>query len=156
MWKKSLKSFLKNHEDNERNEEQLSQRILPISSFEMVKEVDISKCQRLDYKVAIKWFSKSFPSLRKLRAAYLLNIRASTIFKLLLNFRELTEVDLTVDIAPIIPDQASVICSSPGLAQTPLSFSFTAASNYFNSIQGRCSLSNITRLTLEGRIDICG
>lgn len=156
MWRKSLKSFLKNHENNERNEEQLSQRTLPILSFETVKEVDISKCQRLDYKVAVKCFSQSFPSLRKLRAAYLLNIRVSTILKLLLNFRQLTEVDLTVDVAPIIPNQASMICSSPGLAQTPLSFSFTAASNYFDSIQGHCSLSNITRLTLEGRNDICG
>ncbi|KAL1224338.1 BTB/POZ domain-containing protein FBL11 [Cardamine amara subsp. amara] len=133
MWRKRLKIFLKNHEDNERNEEQLSQRILSILSFETVKEVDISKCQRLDYKVAIKCFSKSFPSLRKLGAAYLLNISVSTILKLLQNFRQLNEVDLRVDIAPVLPGQASVICSSPG----------------------RCSRSNITRLTLEGRNDIC-
>lgn len=129
-----MKSFLKNPDDDERNREQLSHRTLPILSFESVKEIDISKCQRLDYKVVIKCFSKSFPSLRKLRAAYLLNIKVSTMLELLHNFRELTEIDLTVDITPIIPVQASL----------------------FYSGQGHYSLSNITRLTLEGRSDISG
>jgi len=132
-WRKSLESFLKNPDDDERHQEQISHRTLPILSFESVKEIDISKCQRLDYKVVIKCFSKSFPSLRKLRAAYLLNIKVSTLLELLLNFRELTEVDLTVDVSPIIPVQASV----------------------FYSGQGHCLLSSITRLTLEGRSDIC-
>ncbi|VVB02306.1 unnamed protein product [Arabis nemorensis] len=143
MWRKSLKSFVRNRDDDERNEE--SQRSLPVLSFETVNEVDISKCQRLDYKVAIKCFSKSFPSLRKLRAAYLLNIKVSTILKLLQIFRQLTEVDLTVDITPTISCQASVVYSSPYLAQTPIPF---------DSFQGQSSLSNITRLTLEGRSDI--
>nr|pir hypothetical protein At2g36370 [imported] - Arabidopsis thaliana [Arabidopsis thaliana] len=110
-WRKSLESFLKNPDDDERHQEQISHRTLPILSFESVKEIDISKCQRLDYKVVIKCFSKSFPSLRKLRAAYLLNIKVSTLLELLLNFRELTEVDLTVDVSPIIPVQASVFYS---------------------------------------------
>ncbi|XP_010505180.1 PREDICTED: BTB/POZ domain-containing protein FBL11-like isoform X7 [Camelina sativa] len=132
-WRKSLKSFLKNPEDDERNREHLSYGTLPILSFESLKEIDMSKCQRLNYKFVIKCFSKSFPSLRKLRAAYLLNIKVFTVLELLQNFRQLTEVDLTVDIAPIIPVQASL----------------------FYSGRGHCSLSNITRLTLEGRSDIC-
>ncbi|CAH2059086.1 unnamed protein product [Thlaspi arvense] len=148
MWRESLKSFLT-------NTELLSQKLLPILCFETVKEVDISKCQRLDYKVAIKCFSKSFPSLRKLRAAYLLNIKVSTMFQLLQSFPHLTEVDLTVDIVPIIPTQASVFYSSPGLAQTPPIMSLTAGSNSFDSGLGHGSLSNLTRLTLEGRSDIC-
>ncbi|EOA26535.1 hypothetical protein CARUB_v10022592mg [Capsella rubella] len=133
MWKKSLTSILKNPEDNERNREHLSYRTLPILSFESVKGIDISKCQRLNYKFVIKCFSKSFPSLRKLKAAYLLNIKVSTMLELLQNFCQLTDVDLTVDIAPIIPVQASL----------------------FYSGRGHFSLSNITRLTLEGRSDIC-
>ncbi|XP_006410814.2 BTB/POZ domain-containing protein FBL11 isoform X2 [Eutrema salsugineum] len=145
LWRKSLKSFLTNPEDE----------TLPLLAFETVKEVDISKCQRLDYKVAVKCFSKSFPSLRKLRAAYLLNIKVSTIIQLLQNFLQLTDVDLTVDIVPIIPGQASVFYSSPGLAQTPPIIFLTAGSNFFDSGQSHCSLSNITRLTLKGRTDVC-
>lgn len=151
-----MKSFLKNPEGDERDREQPSQRALPILSFEAVKEVDISKCQGLDYKVAVKCFSKSFPSLRKLRVAYLLNINVSTMLKLLQNFRQLTEVDLTVDFAPTITRQASVFYSSSDLAQTPPTISLTPGSNSFDSVQGQCSLSNITRLTLEGRSDISG
>ncbi|CAN8316642.1 unnamed protein product [Cochlearia groenlandica] len=153
MWRKNFTRFLAKPEDYDGR--QVSQRTLPILSFKMVKEVDISKCQRLDYKVAIKCFSKSFPSLRKLKAAYLLNIKVPTLLELLQNFGHLTEVDLSVDIVPIIPGQASVFYSSPGLAQTPPIISLTAGSNYFDPGQGHCSLSNITRLTLEGRSDIC-
>ncbi|KAG2309184.1 hypothetical protein Bca52824_028932 [Brassica carinata] len=154
MWRKSLKSFLSNPEDDARNQEQSSQTTPPISSFEAVEEVDISKCQRLDYNVTIKCMSKSFPSLRKLRAAYLLNIKVSTMLELLQNFHKLTEVDLKVDIVPIIPCQASVFYASPGLAQTPPISSLTSGSHIFNSGQVHRSLSSITRLTLEGRSDL--
>ncbi|KAL0775090.1 hypothetical protein Bca101_040242 [Brassica carinata] len=154
MWRKSLKSFLKNPDDDARNQEQLSQTTLPISSFETVQEVDISKCQRLDYIATIKCISKSFPSLRKLRAAYLLNIKVSTMLELLQSFGNLTEVDLTVDIVPIIPCQASVFYASPGLAQTPPIISLTSGSNSFDHGQVQRSLSSITRLTLEGRSDL--
>ncbi|KAG2285469.1 hypothetical protein Bca52824_045073 [Brassica carinata] len=154
MWRKSLKSFLKNPDDDARNQEQLSQTTLPISSFETVQEVDISKCQRLDYIATIKCISKSFPSLRKLRAAYLLNIKVSTMLELLQSFGNLTEVDLTVDFVPIIPCQASVFYASPGLAQTPPIISLTCGSNSFDHGQVQRSLSSITRLTLEGRSDL--
>lgn len=146
MWRKSLKSFLSNPEDDARNQEQ--------SSFETVEEVDISKCQRLDYKATIKCISKSFPSLRKLRAAYLLNIKFSTMLELLQSFGNITEVDLTVDIVPIIPGQASVFYASPGLAQTPPIISLTSGSHIFDSGRVHRSLSSITRLTLEGRSDL--
>ncbi|CAH8265080.1 unnamed protein product [Arabidopsis lyrata] len=55
-------------------------------------------------------------------------MKVSTMLELLQNFRELTEVGLNVDTAPVIPVQESVV---------------------FYSGQGHCSLSNITRLTLE-------
>ncbi|XP_009141578.1 BTB/POZ domain-containing protein FBL11 isoform X2 [Brassica rapa] len=154
MWRKSLKSFLKNPEDDARNQEQLSQTTLPISSFESVEEVDISKCQRLDYIATINCISMSFPSLRKLRAAYLLNLKVSTMLELLQSFGNLTEVDLTVDIVPIIPCQASVFYTSPGLAQTPPIISLTYGSHIFGSGQVHRSLSSITRLSLEGRSDL--
>ncbi|KAJ0259689.1 BTB/POZ domain-containing protein FBL11 [Hirschfeldia incana] len=154
MWRKSLKRFLSNPEDDARNQEQSSQRTLPILSYESVEEVDISKCQRLDYKATIKCISKSLPSLRKLRAAYLLNIKVSTMLELLQNFGNLTEVDLTVDIVPIIPGQASVFYASPGLAQTPPINSLASGSHIFDSGQVHRSLSSITRLTLEGRSDL--
>lgn len=78
------------------------------------------------------------------------------MLQLLQDFRQLAEVDLTVDIAPIVLDQASVFYSSPGLAQTPPIISLTAGRNTFGSCQDLRSLSNITRLTLEGRSEICG
>ncbi|XP_010553377.1 PREDICTED: BTB/POZ domain-containing protein FBL11 isoform X2 [Tarenaya hassleriana] len=155
VWKKSLKTFLMNLEDGERNRFQSYQRSLPILSFERVQEVDISKCPSLDVKSVIECLSKSFPSLTKLRAAYLLNFKMTTLCKVLQKFPQLREVDLTVDITPVILGQASVVYSSPASIQTASNLYMIGGINSINSGQDNCSVSYITRLTLEGRSDIC-
>ncbi|XP_065855881.1 BTB/POZ domain-containing protein FBL11-like isoform X2 [Euphorbia lathyris] len=122
----------------------------PSLSFEAVEEVDISKCPRLHLKSAIELFSKSFPSLRKLIAAYLLNFKSTNLFILIQKFPLLSEVDITVDVTPLIPEQVTVVCTSI------ISVSSLGGNNVFGSgffSPWRC-LSRMTRLILEGRSDV--
>ncbi|KAI4348997.1 hypothetical protein L6164_009656 [Bauhinia variegata] len=130
-------------------------------SYEAVKEVDISKCRNLHIRDAIECFSKSFPSLRILKAAYLLNIR-TTNFLLLLHKKcpLVCEIDLTVDITPLIPALVSVVSSNPAIK--PLISGETSDIRYkavdmlsFHEFGIGPPLSNITKLTLEGRTDVC-
>ena len=66
-------------------------------SFELIQEVDISKCSRLHPEAAITCFSKSFPSIRTLKAAYLLNFKATTLHQLVQKCPLLCEFDFTID-----------------------------------------------------------
>jgi hypothetical protein len=134
--------------------------LLPMSSFEAVEEVDISKCSKLHLEAAIMCFSMSFPSIRTLKAAYLLNVKTTTILhQLVQKCPLLCEVDLTVDISPLIPSQVSVVSSSPAITPSPSNRSFSVVDNPVDVISSKrsgLSLSNITKLTLEGRSDLCG
>ncbi|EEF28381.1 ubiquitin-protein ligase, putative [Ricinus communis] len=129
--RKSIRQSLINldHLSRDQSGSRFWHKLPPTLSFEAVEKVDISKCPRLHLESTIEFFSKSFPSLRKLRAAYLLNFKTITLHKLMQNCPLISEVDLTVDITPLIPTQLSVISSRP-------------------------SLSKISRLVLEGRSDI--
>ncbi|XP_028782342.1 BTB/POZ domain-containing protein FBL11 isoform X2 [Neltuma alba] len=135
----------------------LPQIMLPTLSFEGVQEVDISKCQRLLMEDAIECFCKSFSSLRTLRAAYLLNIRTTTFLKLVLKCPQVCEIDLTVDITPLMPALVSILSSS--LSVTSL-VSERASSVTYNAVdafsfyESGPPLSKITKLILEGRTDI--
>ncbi|XP_004305356.1 PREDICTED: BTB/POZ domain-containing protein FBL11-like [Fragaria vesca subsp. vesca] len=80
-------------------------RSLPILSFEAVQEVDISKCPRLQLDTAIECFCTSFPSLRTLKAAFLLNFNIETLSHLVRKCPMVYEVDLTTDTSPIIKSQ---------------------------------------------------
>jgi hypothetical protein len=133
--------------------------LLPMSSFEAVQEVDISKCPKLHLEAAIMCFSMSFPSLRTLKAAYLLNVKATILHQLVQNFPLLCEVDLSSDTSPLIPAQVSVVSSSPAITLSPSNQFFRVVDdpvNVTSSKRSGLSLSNITKLTLEGRSDLCG
>lgn len=128
-----------------------------VMTFEGVQELDISSCPSFSMESAIEFLSKSFPSLRSLRAAYMLNFSFKTLFQLVRKFPLLTTVDLTLDIDPAV--QASVMASS--LVPTPEkptasydihnSHSIASLSNVYQRL-----LSNIRRLTLEGQTEITG
>ncbi|KAL3532064.1 hypothetical protein ACH5RR_005585 [Cinchona calisaya] len=139
------------------NHQYINMDLLPILTFEAVEEVDISSCPMLDLEDAIKCFCKSFPSLRTLRAANYLNFRTEKLNSLLERCPLLCNIDLTVDISPLIPAKVSIVSSFPAL--TPLrSTEFSNISHCprdasLTPISGP-RLSHITRLTLEGRNDI--
>ncbi|XP_048225794.1 BTB/POZ domain-containing protein FBL11 isoform X5 [Ricinus communis] len=156
--RKSIRQSLINldHLSRDQSGSRFWHKLPPTLSFEAVEKVDISKCPRLHLESTIEFFSKSFPSLRKLRAAYLLNFKTITLHKLMQNCPLISEVDLTVDITPLIPTQLSVISSSPATVPRVSNKSL----NVGNSIPSRISyhsgpsLSKISRLVLEGRSDI--
>ncbi|XP_034694533.1 BTB/POZ domain-containing protein FBL11 isoform X2 [Vitis riparia] len=154
--RKSIEQSLINLKHLDRKQYAISPGLLPILTFEAVQDVDISKCSRLHFEAAIECFCKSFPALRTLRAAYLLNIKMTSL-RQLVKCSLLSEVDLTVDVSPVIPMQVSIISSSQTI--TPkISTTFVQSENYILdatsfSLSGSL-LSNITNLTLEGRTDV--
>lgn len=157
--RKSIKHLSINVEHLERDQGPVSQFLLSTLSFEAVQEVDISKCSGLHLEAAIIVFSKSFPSLRTLRAAYLLNFKPTNLHQLVQNCPLLHEVDLTVDISPLIPAQVSIVSSSPAITSPLSNKSFRVGYNAMDvtSVQkSGTSLSNITKLTLEGQSDLRG
>ncbi|KAK4834351.1 hypothetical protein QYF36_021203 [Acer negundo] len=140
------------------DEGRISLSLPPTLSFEAVQEVNISKCPRIHLKAAIECFSKSFPSLRTIKAAYLLNFKTITFCKLVQKCPLVCEVDLTVDPSPVILTQISVLSSSPSLVPPVSNNSFIVGDNSLDMTSvyhSRPSLSNITKLTLEGRSEIC-
>ncbi|XP_027068538.1 BTB/POZ domain-containing protein FBL11-like isoform X2 [Coffea arabica] len=130
---------------------------LPTLTFEAVEEVDISNCPMLDLEDALKCFSKSFPSLRKLRAVNYVDFGTEKLIRLLARFPLLCNIDLTVDVSPLIPAKVSVVSSQPALS--PLGSREFPNDDHcpwdaLLSNMSRRQLSNITRLTLQGRSDI--
>ncbi|KAL4605802.1 hypothetical protein ACB092_09G055900 [Castanea dentata] len=155
--RKSVKHFTMNFGHLEREECPISQG-LPMLSFESVQEVDISKCPRLHLEAAITCFSKSFPSIRTLKAAYLLNFKTTTLHQLVQKCPLLCEVDLTIDISPLLPAQVSVVSSSAAIAPLLSNKSVSVREHPGDVSSLKKSgllLSNITKLTLEGRTDLC-
>ncbi|KAI7748943.1 hypothetical protein M8C21_011096 [Ambrosia artemisiifolia] len=113
-------------------------------TFEAVHEIDISNCPMLHFENAVECFSKSFPSLRKLKAANHLRFRTRKLLQLLVDRCPLLcDIDLTVDVSPVIITHTSSIESSFGSISSPLPV-----------LWPRPSPSNITKLTLDGLIDV--
>nr|XP_011466784.1 PREDICTED: BTB/POZ domain-containing protein FBL11 isoform X1 [Fragaria vesca subsp. vesca] len=130
-------------------------RSLPILSFEAVQEVDISKCPRLQLDTAIECFCTSFPSLRTLKAAFLLNFNIETLSHLVRKCPMVYEVDLTTDTSPIIKSQ---VCTSPDPIPQKSNLSLNAGLNDLNPLYMnpfRKSGLLLAKLTLEGRSDLC-
>lgn len=157
--KKIIEHFFINSGHPIRDRRALSQKQLQTLTFEAVQEVDISKCRSLLIEHAVDCFCKSFPSLRILKAAYLLNIGTTGFLQLLEKCPLVCEIDLTVDITPVIPALVTVLSSSP--AVIPLLPEKTSNVEYkagevmlFN--KSGPPLSNVTKLTLEGRTDVSG
>ncbi|CAH1453237.1 unnamed protein product [Lactuca virosa] len=112
-------------------------------TFEAVYEINLSNCPMLPLKVAIEIISYSFPSLRKLKAANHLSFKTLDVMQLVKKCPLLCDIDLTVDVSPVIPTQVSILSSF-------LSTSILRSS----SIYWHNNPSNITKLILEGRNDI--
>ncbi|XP_028079338.1 BTB/POZ domain-containing protein FBL11 isoform X3 [Camellia sinensis] len=157
MPSKVIKQFSINLEQLDKNQWQNAWALLPTLSFEVVEEVDISNCPGLYLEAAIECFCKSFPCLRVLKAAHSLNFRMMKLCQLVQKCPLLSEVDLTVDVSPVIPSQVSVVSSSPALTSRGSTVSLeidaypSGASQLYMS---KSLLSNITKLTLEGRVDV--
>lgn len=138
-----------NLEHCDRNHSPLSQKFFPTMSFEAVQEVDISKCQRLHVESAIECFSVSFPSLKTLKAAYLLNFDISFLHHLVRKCPMVCEVDLSTDISPV--EQLPHVSPSPAKVTNVWNYSSGGAVCMSNQPE-----SNITKLTLEGRNELRG
>lgn len=131
-----------------------------IMTFEAVQKVDISGCPMLNLEAAIECFCRSFPSLRILKAAYFLNFKTEKLNELVQRCPSLCDVDLTVDVSPVILTQVSTLSSYPVIVpHLPSTISYHAP-NYPSATSvlsmPRSFLSNISKLTLEGRIDVTG
>ncbi|XP_073222114.1 BTB/POZ domain-containing protein FBL11 isoform X2 [Cicer arietinum] len=142
-----------------RDKYELPQKLLETFIFEAVQEVDISKCRRLFIEHAVDCLSQSFPSLRILKAAFLLNIRTTGFFQLLEKCSLVGEIDLTVDVTPLIPASVTVLSSNP--AMIPPELEKTSSLKYqavqtmpFHFHEPKPLISNVTKLTLEGRTDV--
>ncbi|CAA6660715.1 unnamed protein product [Spirodela intermedia] len=116
-------------------------------SFETVLEVDMSKCPKLHFHAVISLLHSSFPSLQVLKLSYCSHVKMEDLFSLVRNCPSLVNIDLTVDISPVIPTHASLSSASSEQYQT-----FSGAP--YASLQHLPMVSNITKLTLEGRIDL--
>ena len=123
-------------------------RLLP---FGMLLEVDISKCSRLHLGAAIHCFQKSFRLLRAIRMTHFLNFETKKLWQLIEKCSSLQEVDLTVDVNPFSFSSVSVLYSES--VTGPLQKNYMAMSSYPGTRQ---IISNITKLTLEGRTDLSG
>lgn len=138
---------------------QNSSALLPTLSFEAVEEVDISNCPRLPLEASIECFCKSFPSMKIFKAAHHLNFKMTKLVQLLQKCPLLEEIDLAVDISPVIPSRVSIVSSSPAISLRASTESLEIhsypwpASNLYTT---RPLLANVTKLTLEGRVDLSG
>ncbi|KAL0333453.1 UNVERIFIED_CONTAM: BTB/POZ domain-containing protein FBL11 [Sesamum angustifolium] len=154
---KIIKKSSVNHANSLRDGFRLSLALGQVLTFEAVQELDISNCPSLFLESAINCFCKSFPSLRTLRAAYFSNFKTRELGQWVQKFPLLTNIDLTLDITPVIPAKVSIVASSSVPSLEPS----TASSDIYNC-QSATSLSyisrplpsNVIKLTLEGRTDI--
>ena len=145
MLRRSIKQLLTKLKILDRDPYSIPHILYPMLSFEAVEEVNISKCWRLQLHAAIECFSTSFPSLKRLKAAYLLNFNTTILRQLVLKCPMICEVDLTVDISPIISDISN---NSLTFGVSPVDISPLSIS--------KPRVSNITKLVLEGRMELRG
>lgn len=142
--RKIVKQLLIKLESTDRFLSQDLQGVLPMLSFNAVEEVNISKCRRLHLQASIECFSMSFPSLKILKAAHLLDFDIKDFRLLVWKCPAIHEVDLTLDTSPVISEQVSN--SYLVIGDSPVDVLYFCIS--------RPMMSNITKLTLEGRSDL--
>ncbi|XP_024033006.1 BTB/POZ domain-containing protein FBL11 [Morus notabilis] len=145
--RKNIKQLLVKLESVDRYLNPVSHGLLPMLSFKAVEEVNISKCGRLHLQASIECFSMSFPSLKILKAAYLLDFNIKTLRLLVQKCPTIREVDLTLDTSPVISEQVSdnfVVTGDKPVAVDKSSI-----------YKSHLMLSNITKLILEGRSELC-
>ncbi|KAK9126460.1 hypothetical protein Scep_015306 [Stephania cephalantha] len=145
--KKRIKQSLVEIERFDQNPFSISQELFPTLLFQSVHEVDLSKCPLLHLETAIKFFCKSFPFLRTMKASYCLNFRMKSLLYLIKNCPLVDEVDLTADISPVVPMQVSVISTHSDVYED-----MNSASDIVSKV--RSLSSHIRKLTLAGQSDI--
>lgn len=118
-------------------------------SFETVLEVDMSKCPKLHYDTVISFLHSSFPSLQVLKLSYCSHFKIEDLFSLVRNCPSLINIDLTVNISPVMTTHATISSASSEEYQTSSGVPYA-------SLQYLPMVSNIRKLTLEGRIDLNG
>ncbi|KVH89663.1 hypothetical protein Ccrd_008344 [Cynara cardunculus var. scolymus] len=156
LLRKKIKQLVINHELLNGNAFKISWEMWPNLIFEAVQEIDISNCPMLPLEVAVECFSMSFPSLRTLKAANHLSFSTTKVLQLVKRCPLLCDIDLTVDVSPVIPTRMSILSSFPATQTSSASFDLTGSPlPGSRSYMSRPLLSNITKLTLEGRIDVC-
>ncbi|PKU84509.1 BTB/POZ domain-containing protein FBL11 [Dendrobium catenatum] len=128
-------------------------------SFESVVEVDISKCPNLRFALVIQWLYLAFPSLRILKASHYLDFKYENLYSFLRMCPHIVEVDLTVDISPVIFGNVSVLSANVEEHQFADAMRYKileekiTLSSMSEIISAKPVLANITKLTLEGRSD---
>ncbi|XP_058088680.1 LOW QUALITY PROTEIN: BTB/POZ domain-containing protein FBL11 [Magnolia sinica] len=144
--RKRMQQFFIETDCLNRNRFRITQESLATLSFEAICEVDISRCPRLHLDDFIKCLYMLFPSLRILKASHCLHFKMSTLCNLMQKFPLVNEVDLTVDISPVIPMQVTI--TSSGTEGCP------DYNGRYITLNEKPLLTNIAKLTLEGRTDI--
>jgi hypothetical protein len=159
MQRKIIEQFFINSGHPIKEKYEFPQKLLEPIIFEAVQEVDISKCRTLLIEHAVDCFSQSFPSLRTLKVAYLLHIRTTSFLQLLEKCSLVSEIDLSVDVTPLIPASVTVVSSSPAVIplvpEKTSSFKYKAVET-MSFHESRHRLSCVTKLALEGRTDVSG
>ncbi|KAI3707560.1 hypothetical protein L6452_26186 [Arctium lappa] len=156
LLRKKVKQLVVNHERLNGNAFKISWEMWPNLTFEAVHEIDVSNCPMLPLEVAAECFSMSFPSLRTLKAANHLSFGTTKVLQLVKKCPLLCDIDLTVDVSPVIPTRMSILSSFPATQRSSVSFGSTGSPlPGSRSYLSKPLLSNITKLTLEGRIDVC-
>ncbi|CAL9770597.1 unnamed protein product [Musa acuminata subsp. burmannicoides] len=129
-------------------------------SYKSVREMDISKCPKLYFGSAVKWLLLAFPSLSILRASHCSQLKIEDFYCLLQKFPLITEVDMTVDTSPFLPAKVSVVSTSSDkyrvASTTPYAMleENSLLLNVAKTSLENPAMSNISKLTLEGRNDI--
>ncbi|KAM0940350.1 putative chromatin remodeling & transcription regulator BTB-POZ family [Dioscorea sansibarensis] len=139
--------------DNGREVWQLFKKSLHILSFESVHELDISKCPKVQFGAAIKWLHLAFPSLRILKASHSVDFEIDHLLYLSRNCCHILEVDLTVDISPVIIKKVSILSASTEEYGRSKNTGYKLSKEYFATME-KPLLSSITKLSLEGRNNI--
>nr|XP_010940313.1 BTB/POZ domain-containing protein FBL11 [Elaeis guineensis] len=128
-------------------------------SFEAVHEIDISQCSKVHSAAAVIWLHLALPSLRTLKASHNLQFKLEDLYCVIQKCPLIAEVDLTVDVSSVIPTKVSVLSASAERYQLSDCRSCKMLekillSNIENLTLRNPVLSNITKLTLEGRNDL--
>lgn len=141
--------------DNGREDCQLFKKSLHILSFESVHELDISKCPKVQFGAAVKWLHLAFPSLRILKASHSVDFEIDHLFYLSRNCCHIHEVDLTVDVSPVIIMKVSILSASTDEYGRSKNTGYKLSKEYFATTENPI-LSSVTKLSLEGRNNING
>ncbi|KAJ6831516.1 BTB/POZ domain-containing protein FBL11 isoform X1 [Iris pallida] len=148
------------HDNDGEDHYQILEKLLCILSFENVHEMDVSKCAKVHSGAAIIWLRLAFPSLRILRACHCPRFKIEDLNSLIEKCPFICEVDLTVDLSPVVSAKVPVLSVTVEENQLSNDHPFKkmkerpCPSNISSHTFGSVVLSNISKLTLQGRNEI--